>query len=99
MTISALNESDFGCLLRELWEAKGLGQVNFARVIRRSEAYVSRVRTGGIPPPNEDEVARWAHALDLAPADRVRLLDAAALANTPERIRRKFLQLAMAAVL
>lgn len=92
------SNSDFGAFLSDLWIRAGMDQRSFARAVHQREPYVCRVRLGRLLPPNDYVVDQWAAAVGASEEERQRLLDLAALAHTPERIRRKFLRLSLAAV-
>jgi hypothetical protein len=92
------SNSDFGSFLTDLWLRAGMDQRDFAKAVRQREPYICRVRLGRLLPPGDGVVEQWADAVGASPAERQQLLDLAALAHTPERIRRKFLRLSVAAV-
>jgi transcriptional regulator with XRE-family HTH domain len=71
---------------------RGLNQRGLAKMLGRSEAFVSLVLKG-TRHPSEEEAHRWAAALGLAEAERKVFLERALLELTPgwiaERYRRR----------
>ena len=67
----------FGPLLRGLRETAGLTQSGLARAVGVNSGYISRLEAGERSAPGADLVRALADALQLAPAERDRLLAAA----------------------
>jgi transcriptional regulator with XRE-family HTH domain len=84
-------DTRFGEFLATMVRRQGLSMADFAARIGQSASTLSRVRTG-LRKPRPEQVARWADALQLAPADRTTFLDLALLELTPVAVRERLSQ-------
>lgn len=85
--------SAFGQALQKHLDTAGLSQRAFARLVGVSPANMNKIIAGiheAPCPPVEDELVPWCDALGLNDADRKLLLDLAAIAQLPEKVRPKF---------